>query len=163
MTAEERRAPENGIWLCATCGQEIDKDPERFPVSLRWKLDAEQEARVLLARPSYRVLGIARPAFDPPLEYQLLALRQILKHLRRSGVAKLAVSQLAQVVPNPILRDGINPIFESLTVESVTGALDRLLEVGELQLDGQTAYAHGSSMNASAKIKIVPVDWLYGK
>src|ERR1700733_268880 len=34
MTAEARRAPENGVWLCATCAQEIDKDPIRFSVSL---------------------------------------------------------------------------------------------------------------------------------
>ena len=112
MTHEERKSPENGLWLCANCAQEIDKDEDRFPVRLlrRWKLKAEQEALAMLASPSYR-LAVARPAFEPPFEYQLSALRQILDHLRRSGVTKFNVSRLAQVVPAP-MRDGINPIFE---------------------------------------------------
>src|SRR5260370_20169421 len=39
MTDEERRSPDNGVWHCANCATEIDKDPARFPVSLlrRWK------------------------------------------------------------------------------------------------------------------------------
>jgi hypothetical protein len=56
MSDEERRSPENGIWLCANCATEIDKDPTRFPVSLlrQWKEDAEYEALKLLENPSYR-------------------------------------------------------------------------------------------------------------
>ena len=43
MSDEERRSHDNGIWLCANCATEIDKDPARFPVSLlrRWKEEAE--------------------------------------------------------------------------------------------------------------------------
>jgi hypothetical protein len=56
MTDEERRSPENGIWLCATCATEIDKDRARFPVSLlrQWKTAAEEESLKLLENPSYR-------------------------------------------------------------------------------------------------------------
>ena len=56
MSGEERRSHDNGIWLCANCATEIDKDPARFPVSLlrQWKEDAESEALKLLENPSYR-------------------------------------------------------------------------------------------------------------
>jgi hypothetical protein len=56
MSDEERRSHDNGIWLCANCATEIDKDPARFPVSLlrKWKEDAESEALKLLENPSYR-------------------------------------------------------------------------------------------------------------
>lgn len=58
MSDEEQRSPDNGIWLCANCATEIDKDPARFPVSLlrQWKSAAEDEALKLLENPSYRPL-----------------------------------------------------------------------------------------------------------
>src|SRR5262245_46852955 len=58
MTDAERRSPDNGIWLCANCATEIDKDPARFPVSLlrQWEEDAENEALQLLENPNYRNL-----------------------------------------------------------------------------------------------------------
>lgn len=54
MSDKERRSHNNGIWLCANCATEIDKDPSRFPVSLlrQWKEDAESEASRLLEDPS---------------------------------------------------------------------------------------------------------------
>lgn len=56
MSDEQRRSPNNGIWLCATCATEIDKDSARFPVSLlrKWKEEAESEALNLLENPDYR-------------------------------------------------------------------------------------------------------------
>ena len=39
LTAEKRKSPENGIWLCASCADLIDKDEERYTVELlkEWK------------------------------------------------------------------------------------------------------------------------------
>lgn len=56
MTDKERLSHDNGIWLCANCATEIDKDPARFPVSLlhKWKEDAESESLKLLENPDYR-------------------------------------------------------------------------------------------------------------
>jgi len=56
MSDEERGSHDNGIWLCANCATEIDKDQSRFPVSLlrQWKEDAELEALNLLENPAYR-------------------------------------------------------------------------------------------------------------
>ncbi|MEI8044994.1 MAG: HNH endonuclease [Verrucomicrobiota bacterium] len=47
LTAEERKAVENGIWLCATCHTMVDKDREHFTDDLlrEWKNAAEDSAR----------------------------------------------------------------------------------------------------------------------
>ena len=46
MTAEERKAPENGIWMCRTHAALIDRDEKYFTVEMlkSWKDDAESEA-----------------------------------------------------------------------------------------------------------------------
>ena len=139
MTHDERRSPDNGIWLCANCATEVDKDPARFPVSLlrQWKADAEDEALKLLENPSYHRLGIPRPAFAPPLDYQRQALEQVIAHLRNSGVKKVGLPQLGQVLPSPLLRDGLNPIFEPLSVETVVDAIDEFIRNGKLGVEGR--------------------------
>ncbi len=47
LTPEERRSPENGLWLCQTCAKLVDNDPANYPVELllRWKTAAEDAAR----------------------------------------------------------------------------------------------------------------------
>ena len=56
MSDKERCSPDNGIWLCANCATEIDKDTARFPISLlrQWKEAAESEALNSLENPNYR-------------------------------------------------------------------------------------------------------------
>jgi hypothetical protein len=46
LTPEQRRSPDNGIWLCCDCHTLIDRDPGRFPTEelRRWKQQAEQLA-----------------------------------------------------------------------------------------------------------------------
>ena len=53
MTSEERKAIENGIWLCGIHADEIDKDELRFPHStlFQWKSEAERLALQSLGRP----------------------------------------------------------------------------------------------------------------
>ncbi len=53
MTDEEQWSFGNGIWLCAACTAEIDKDGS-FPAPLlrQWKADAEGEALKKLEDPS---------------------------------------------------------------------------------------------------------------
>ncbi|MFW6046755.1 MAG: hypothetical protein ACOCP4_03085 [Candidatus Woesearchaeota archaeon] len=45
LSDEERISSENGIWLCSYCATLIDRDVDKFPVSLliKWKVDAEKE------------------------------------------------------------------------------------------------------------------------
>src|SRR5690348_11630549 len=47
LTAEQRAAIENALWLCQNCAKLIDSDPVRFPVALLqgWKAQAEYAAR----------------------------------------------------------------------------------------------------------------------
>ncbi len=47
MTSEERKGIYNGIWLCQTHADLIDKDPIRYPKELlhRWKSASEEKAR----------------------------------------------------------------------------------------------------------------------
>jgi len=47
LSAEERRHPENGIWLCQICAKLVDNDPSQFPVDLlrAWKTNAEHKAK----------------------------------------------------------------------------------------------------------------------
>ncbi len=46
LSAEQRKHPSNGIWLCQNCAKLVDNDEVRFTVQIlrRWKLSAEAEA-----------------------------------------------------------------------------------------------------------------------
>jgi hypothetical protein len=46
MSSEQRRAAENGIWLCQTCGKLVDNDEVRYPAALlrEWRRKAEEAA-----------------------------------------------------------------------------------------------------------------------
>ena len=48
LSSDERKAIENGIWLCQNCGKLIDSDEEKYSVELlrNWKRNAEQQASV---------------------------------------------------------------------------------------------------------------------
>ena len=54
MTAEERSANANGIWLCNACSRQIDSDVDGHPVKLlqEWRRSAEADAkRRMVVRP----------------------------------------------------------------------------------------------------------------
>lgn len=46
LTAEERKSPTNGIWLCQTCAKLVDSDESRYTTEdiKRWKQEAEDTA-----------------------------------------------------------------------------------------------------------------------
>jgi hypothetical protein len=46
LSSEERRSPENGIWLCTFHGRLVDTDAERYPIEMlnKWKDMSEQAA-----------------------------------------------------------------------------------------------------------------------
>ncbi len=52
MSATERKSIDNAIWLCSNCSIEIDRDADRYTVSLLklWKREAEETARVELGK-----------------------------------------------------------------------------------------------------------------
>lgn len=53
MTAEERRSPDNGLWLCQNCGKLVDSDDERYAVDLlgTWRRLSEEAARIAIEKP----------------------------------------------------------------------------------------------------------------
>src|SRR5580704_2606801 len=52
LLPQERSAPSNGIWLCQNDGKLVDNDAARFTVDvlMKWKLDAETEAKERVGR-----------------------------------------------------------------------------------------------------------------
>ena len=50
LNSQQRRAPDNGIWLCQRCAPLIDTDVQKYPVALlrEWKAQAEDRADVEL-------------------------------------------------------------------------------------------------------------------
>ena len=48
LTPKERRAVENGIWLCQSCAKLVDSDPIRYGIDVlhRWKELAEKAAAI---------------------------------------------------------------------------------------------------------------------
>jgi len=67
MTPEQRASIDNGIWLCRSCADLIDKDPLRFSSEVlhRWKDLAEERARKALERP--RIVNVGDDFADTVL------------------------------------------------------------------------------------------------
>lgn len=61
LSAEQRRSPENGIWLCQTCAKLIDNDVTRYPEAVirAWKTLAEHNAALNVGKTK-------RPAIETP-------------------------------------------------------------------------------------------------
>ena len=53
LTSDQRKHPDNGIWLCGTHAKEIDNDEVTFPVELvkEWKRKVESKASANIGRP----------------------------------------------------------------------------------------------------------------
>jgi hypothetical protein len=66
MLPEERSAPANGIWLCQNHAKLVDNDTARFTVEilLKWKADAEAEARNYVGKTAGAITG-SNPYFGP--------------------------------------------------------------------------------------------------
>jgi hypothetical protein len=60
LTSAQRKAPDNGLWLCAYCGNLVDKDDEHYTVRLlqEWKRLGEAAAARNLGTPGgYRTIA----------------------------------------------------------------------------------------------------------
>lgn len=88
LSVEDRRRPENGIWLCQTHAKLVDNDPIRFTVeTLRgWKSAAEQDA----------LSQIGKPTPDPPASEAERKARAILPW--KGKVVTLAIMNTGKAV-----------------------------------------------------------------
>jgi hypothetical protein len=80
LSAEDRKSPDNGIWLCQSCAKLIDSDQQRYTVSLlrEWKRLAEEAA---LQEVESRLLGAAPPEVEVVRDI-VEELRQFLNELK---------------------------------------------------------------------------------
>jgi hypothetical protein len=71
QTPEQRRAAENGIWMCRDHGTAIDsKDPEFTVAKLReWKARAESEARAGFSKKRWSVQRPRLPKVNSPTDF----------------------------------------------------------------------------------------------
>ena len=69
------------------------------------------------------------------------ALTQVLNQwLRSTGSNELSDSDLRRILSQPGLRDGINPLFEPLTLENVQSGLMELVKRGNLTINGNSIF-----------------------
>lgn len=58
MTSEQRRSPRNGIWLCSTCADLIDKNggaDHSVELLHKWKSDRERQAANEIGKPAEQI------------------------------------------------------------------------------------------------------------
>lgn len=87
QTADERKAADNGIWMCRDHGKAIDSDPAAFPVEMlrAWKRQAEEDSWRRVVRHNPQELVAPSPAADPLSERVRAAAHADLERLRAGG------------------------------------------------------------------------------
>ena len=141
MTSEERKSPDNGIWLCQSCSKLIDTDTSRYPKELlqNWKQLAEQTAVLEVETVSlvqsfeqdkdlikFYVQCFDRSAFqddihqegrmedfDKAIEDTLIALNTGILRTRDGSIIKQADGKSS--VQNPLWREKLYTIADMLT------------------------------------------------
>jgi hypothetical protein len=91
LAPSERSSPENGIWLCQSCGKLVDSDPDRYTVPLLRNLKRVAEAKVLASLENRSVVSDERAdessivqrlaEIESALNKYLIAHRQYCSHL----------------------------------------------------------------------------------
>ena len=115
MTSEERKSPDNGIWLCQVCGKAVDSKDARFTVEeLRgWKRRSNED--------SWRAV-IENIPYGPRMAGTPDELRQ---RLRTAAIAELAILRATPKWPrsdvSPTL--AIEKIDAPLTIEALAQAV----------------------------------------
>lgn len=115
QTADERKAADNGIWMCRDHGKAIDSDPAAFPVEMlrAWKRRAEEDSWHRVVRHNPQELVAPKPATDPVSERVRAAAQADLERLRAGG------KWPATAFPLPLQLQGFD---EPLTTEALAKA-----------------------------------------
>jgi hypothetical protein len=115
QTTDERKAAENGIWMCRDHGKAIDSDPAAFPVDMLrvWKRQAEADSWHRVVRHNPQELVAPKPATDPVSERVRAAAQADLERLRAGG------KWPATTLPLPLQLQGFD---EPLTTEALAKA-----------------------------------------
>jgi len=109
---------------------------ENWKEAITQKLSDETGTQVMT---SQIVINLSIPLAGPPvvatLEYQRDAVLQIFEHYKQStGKKELTTIQLDRMLKTPDLRDGINPIFEPLSLSVVGELLSEMQNQGKINI-----------------------------
>lgn len=129
MTVKERKSFDNGIWLCANCSIDIDRDVERYTVQLlkKWKKDAEDKARNELgkkaAEPDDAINTVAMALTGYPKSF----LSQSIENVHKAAVISLEEKDPRFKVSSRF--DGKNTIFtlNARSEVSMTASIPRII------------------------------------
>jgi hypothetical protein len=123
LTQEERRAPDNGIWMCQTHGTLVDRDHVRFPeLTLReWKAQAEEEALRAIGKTSgwpaeERVVPslsdkLKAPRSDPDPE--TIALDLLRRHYAAYMRVVRLIDDIGKLPENSIVNIARSPAYDT--------------------------------------------------
>ena len=140
MSSEERKSPDNGIWLCQNCAKLIDSDTNRYTIDLlrAWKQIAEEYAIIEVATDcignnvdgdisliKFYVQCFDRPAFqdeicqegrmedfDKAIEDTIIALNTGILRTRDGSIIKQ--SEGKSTISNPMWRQKLDNIVDML-------------------------------------------------
>ena len=118
LSAEQRRAPGNGMWLCQNCAKKVDNDLTRYTeAALReWKAKAEAAAYALVGKASSSVvstgLRIELPDLNPVGHQSVGGAVHALWSLKVR--LSLKGDQVLSIVKQSVVEDGVGewPIVE---------------------------------------------------
>ncbi|MCL4745655.1 MAG: hypothetical protein KJZ83_09580 [Burkholderiaceae bacterium] len=158
QTPEQRRAAENGIWMCRDHGTAIDsKDPEFTVVKLReWKAWAESEARAQVLREKPLVGPAATPTEGELADQLRAATRADLDVFRHS--ARWPSTEIALTVEVEGFSDPVTP----QALATMLATLDDLILVAPPGMGKTTtAFQIAEALSATGRSPIViPLaDW----
>lgn len=140
LSPDERRHPDNGIWLCQNCGKLVDSDPRQYPreLLLRWKAIAEGWTASALGRtgshlpPSEQLTGpeieLLVAASDDGEIYLLPSQSQSVDQWVRVGDTNFVDESDPAVAA--FYRDGLDALCERRLARHESGCLYRLRGLG---------------------------------
>lgn len=143
MSATERSAPENGIWMCRDHGKAIDSDEKAFPAKLlrEWKQQAHTEAWERVLRVEGKVAAFPSTEIGRSLrsaaEDDLNAFRATAKWPKTAISLMLKVSGLDEPIPaRTLAKSGVALQDLILTAPPGMGKTTTLFQLAEGILEG---------------------------
>lgn len=149
LTPEQRKSPDNGVWLCQNCAKLIDNDKDRYTVSLllQWKQQSEDRARREIENQRFGYTLIC--SSDKQMKIAIESLERIRKEKRnfvhiiaggeyKNSMHKKAVTEFSyELVLQAMLRLRRVPDFESEVIDllpylrnrDAPSVLERILKI----------------------------------
>ena len=109
LTATERAAITNGIWLCQNCAKFIDNDPGAYPAAIlvSWKMDAEDRTRAAIESGGRQPVTGSCPRCDPQRTSQWDERRTLLRS-RDADEAAHTAREAQQDIARDAARRGLS-------------------------------------------------------